>query len=155
MNLANWQKEAQNRYGKSFRHIGIVYLQPCPAYTLQSQIFVGEVAASALRSCNLWWECPTISPFWSDINDQIKAVLDVDIRLSPIVHFLLHIPTLPLGHYKQSALQHLLNVAKRPIPIYWKRAQVPNREEWIRKVNEIMEGVEWVATCKDGRERFS
>lgn len=102
----------------------------------------------------LWWECPVICPLWSDIKDQINVVLDVDIPLSP-VHFLLHIRTLLHSHYKQSALPHLLKAAKRLIPIYWKRAQAPNRKEWIRKVNEIMEAVEWVATCKDRWERFS
>lgn len=53
--------------------------------------------------------------------------MNVDIPLS-LVHFLLHIPTLPLGHYKTKSLLRLLNAAKRLIPIYWKRVQVPNRE---------------------------
>lgn len=72
-----------------------------------------------------------------------------------LAHFLLHAPTLPLSHYKKSALPHLPNAAKRLIAIYWKPPQVPTREEWLRKVSKIKEAEEWVATCQDRRERFT
>lgn len=51
-------------------------------------------------------------------------------------------------------MQYFLNVAKCLLPIYWKQTHVPNREEWTRKVKEIRQAEEWVATCNGTKERF-
>lgn len=77
---------------------------------------------------HLWWDCPVIRPFWVDIRSQIKDILGLDIPLSP-VHFDLHIPPMPISQSKKSVLPYLLNAAKCLLTIYWKRAQVPGREE--------------------------
>lgn len=102
---------------------------------------------------HVWWECPVIRSFWMEVQTTIKNALQIEIPFSP-EHFLLHLPTLPLSHYKKSALPHLLNAAKRLIPLYWKRPQVPTLKEWLQKVDDIREAEEWVARCKDRSERF-
>lgn len=94
-----------------------------------------------------------IRSFWMEVQTTIKNALQIEIPFSP-EHFLLHLPTLPLSHYKKSALPHLLNAAKRLVPLYWKRPQVPTLKEWLQKVDDIREAEEWVARCKDRSERF-
>lgn len=93
-------------------------------------------------------------PFWKDVKEQVKEILGLDIPCYP-GHFLLYIPPMPLSHYKKSALPHLLNAAKRILPIYWKRVQVPSREEWVGRVNEIREAEDWIATCKGTRDKLA
>lgn len=61
--------------------------------------------------------CPVIRPFWRDINAQNKHILGLDVPFSPL-HFLLHIPPLPVSQNKRSTLTHLLNAAKFLLPIY-------------------------------------
>lgn len=79
-----------------------------------------------------------IRPYWEDIRSQIKDIMGLDVPLSP-VHFLLHVPPMPVSLYKKSVLPHLLNAAKRLLPIYWKQTQILGREEWRHKVSEIRE----------------
>lgn len=62
---------------------------------------------------------------------------------------------MPISQYKKSVLPYLLNAAKRLLPIYWKRAKVPGREEWVRRVNEIREVEDWIATSRASRDRFT
>lgn len=52
-------------------------------------------------------------------------------------------------------LPHLLNADKCLLPIYWKQARIPSLEEWTRKVKEIKEAEEWVATCNGISKRFN
>lgn len=75
---------------------------------------------------HLVWVCPAIVPFCKDIRDQIKEVLGLNIPFSP-VHFLLHVPPVPIRLFKKSVLPHLLNAVKRLLPIHWKRKQVPTQ----------------------------
>lgn len=89
-----------------------------------------------------------------DGNTSIKNALQIKIPFSP-THFLLHLPALRLSHSKKSALPHLLNAAKRLIPLYWKRPQIPTLAEWLQKVSDIREAEEWVPRCKDRSERFN
>lgn len=70
------------------------------------------------------------------------------------MELLLHVPTIPPGCYPKSVLPHLLNVARRLIPVYWKSAQIPSREEWIHLVNNIMAAEQWMAICKGRHDKF-
>ena len=113
------------------------------------------------RGCNLrgtllhiWWDCPLVRPFWEDIRDQIKVVTGVEIPFSP-KHFLLHVPTIPIQQYKKCMLPHLLNAARRLLPVHWKTSRIPTRGEWIAGVNAVREAEDWIATCRDTRERFN
>lgn len=83
---------------------------------------------------HILWECPRIRPFWREIRDRINDILEDDLPLL-LVHFLLHVPTVPLTRYRCSVLPHLLNMAKRCLPIHWNRAHIPSREDWIKKSN--------------------
>lgn len=102
---------------------------------------------------HIWWDCPKLRPFWLDIHAQIKLILDVELPDSPL-ESLLHFPTIPLGQYRKSILPHLLNAARRLIPIHWKKPQIPTRTEWIGLVDNIMAAEEWMAKCKDKYEKF-
>lgn len=88
-------------------------------------------SAACWRGCGLqgtflhvWWECPRLWPFWQDVRAQIKVILDIEMQDSPM-EFLLHVPSTPLSRYRKSILLHLLNAARRLIPIHWKSSHVP------------------------------
>lgn len=102
---------------------------------------------------HIWWECPRLRPFWLDVHAQIKSILDVELPDSPL-ESLLHVPATPLSQYRKSVLPHLLNAARRLIPIYWKKPQIPTRTEWINLVNSIMAAEEWMTKCRDRHEKF-
>lgn len=119
-----------------------------------------SVSDQCWRKCGLrgtllhiWWECPLIQPYLADIRALIREILDLDIPLSP-THFLLHVPQMPISRYIKSVLPHLLNAARRLLPIYWKQPKIPSRADWIQKVNDIRETEHWIATCKGKLERF-
>lgn len=80
-------------------------------------------------------------------------MLDIDVPDLPI-HFLLHVPTIPLSHYKICVLPHLLNTARHLILRFWKNPQVPSRQDWVRLVSSIMEAEECIAKCIDKFEKF-
>lgn len=67
---------------------------------------------------------------------------------------LLHVPNISLSHYHKSVLPHLLNAAKRLIPIYWKKTYIPDGADWIRLVNDIMAAEEWMPKCKGRYDKF-
>lgn len=94
---------------------------------------------------HLWWDCPVIRPFWLDISTQIRDIMGLDVPLS-LIHFLFHIPPMPVRQYKKSTILHLLNAAKSLLSIYWKQSQIPSREKWLSKVSEIKEAEDWIAT---------
>lgn len=80
------------------------------------------------------------------VSKHVSDGLGVDIP-DLLSHFLLHTPR-PFTHYKQSALPHLLNAARRLIPIYWKSLRISSKVEWMGMVGEIMDAEEWLATCR-------
>lgn len=102
---------------------------------------------------HVWWDCPLIRPFWEEIKRNVKAILEIDLPLVP-VHFLFHLPTILMAKYKKSALPHLLNAEKRLIQIHWKGTYVPNHGDWVRRVTDIMEAEQWIATCRNRRDHF-
>lgn len=102
---------------------------------------------------HIWWECPRLRPFWLDVRAQIKAILDVDLPDSPL-EFLLHVPSTPLSQYRKSILPHLLNAARRLIPVHWKSTHIPGRTEWMGLIDSVMAVEEWMAKCKDKFDKF-
>lgn len=58
-----------------------------------------------------------IRPFLADIKVQIKDILGVDVPFSPL-HFLLHIPPLPVSHYEcdQAFTPSVLEASSYPKP---------------------------------------
>lgn len=54
---------------------------------------------------HIWWECPVIQGFWSDVKNQIRQALGIDLPMSPI-HFLLHVPTVRSANTER-ALYHI------------------------------------------------
>lgn len=60
---------------------------------------------------HIWRECPKLQPYWQGIRSQIKVILNIELPDSPM-ELLLHVPTIPLSHYRKSVLPHLLNAAR-------------------------------------------
>lgn len=100
---------------------------------------------------HIWWDCPLVKPFWEDVRDQNKIVTGIEVPSSP-KHFPLHVPPIPLLQYKMSVLPHLLDAARH---IYCKKSRIPTQEEWIGGVNAARETEDWIATCRDSRDRFT
>lgn len=46
-----------------------------------------------------------------------QVILDIELPDSPM-DLLLHVPNIPLSHYHKLVLPHLLNTARKPIPVY-------------------------------------
>lgn len=85
---------------------------------------------------HIWWECPLIIKFWTDIYRYIAQITTLRLDFSP-AQALLHHFTLPMKTYHKSLTLHLLNATKLTIPVLWKSPNPPTLADWLRRVNKI------------------
>lgn len=85
---------------------------------------------------HIWWQCPTIKIFWTEVRGFIKDITGISILDDPWV-CLFHISEMPNKAYLRTLLPHLLDAAKSLIPKYWRRIERPAMKDWLEKINEI------------------
>uniref|UniRef100_A0A8C5MN92 Reverse transcriptase domain-containing protein n=1 Tax=Leptobrachium leishanense TaxID=445787 RepID=A0A8C5MN92_9ANUR len=85
---------------------------------------------------HLWWSCPVLTAYWSEILVHIEDITGFKSDDSP-QWILFHLVPLPVNTYKASLLLHLLNAAKSLIPRKWKQTTAPTVREWIEAVERI------------------
>lgn len=102
---------------------------------------------------HIWWECPLIQPFWSEIHQLISQITTYTPDFSPARYLLHHTPGSP-GSYKKSLTLHLINAANLCIPAHWRHPAPPTLEEWIRRVDRIANMEQLIAQAKDTPTKF-
>lgn len=69
---------------------------------------------------HIFWECPLISDFWSQVNALLVLVTGREILLDPITH-LLGLPVKNLPRVVSSLILHIFTAAQCLISSFWKR----------------------------------
>lgn len=85
---------------------------------------------------HIWWDCPLIRPFWTDILNILNQILDL---ILPLDHqkILFNFTLKPVGSYKCSPTPHLLNSAKSLIPAFWDQLLILSMRRWLCRVVEV------------------
>lgn len=86
---------------------------------------------------HIWWECPLIASYWSDVGRIIWLITDTSLTLDAAC-CLLHVTTVSFKLYKNSLYKHLLSAAKALIPLFWKSTKVPSIRDWIHRIRDIL-----------------
>lgn len=102
---------------------------------------------------HVWWDCPRIQIYWSQIYKLISDITSYSIVFCPS-QFLLHHSNSPFKFYRRSLLMHLINAAKLIIPLHWGSNHTPSIREWILRVNKISEMEELIHISNDTPTKF-
>ena len=82
---------------------------------------------------HMFWDCPKLSGYWHNIQNEIKKCLKIEVPLEPS-YFLIGILPENLENSSQiSLLRILLLVAKKMITISWLKPQPPTVTQWRDK----------------------
>lgn len=71
---------------------------------------------------HIWWDCPKIKNYLSDILQLIKEITKRQILEDPWM-CLLHGTESSIKPYKESVIPHLINAAKGLIPRHWQERE--------------------------------
>lgn len=85
---------------------------------------------------HIWWQCPSIASFRTDVRSLIATITGVRLDLSPATFLLYHFgPNLKIS--KSSLILHSINAAKTRIPRKWKSTMAPTLREWLHRVDSV------------------
>lgn len=98
------------------------------------------------RHCNnvmadhnhIFWCCPVIQHYWSDVVKEINSILGFDIEHNFQTVYLCNLPT-DLTSQDKYLLKILLTAGKKPITRKWLNRQPPTVGEWSATVRDIHE----------------
>ena len=85
---------------------------------------------------HIFWECPNISFYWTDIVKEIRSISSSELIFNFIVIYLGNVPT-GLNKKDRYLFQILLVAGKKTITRKWLSKESPTILEWIEIVNEI------------------
>lgn len=102
---------------------------------------------------HIWWDCPSLQPFWKEVHGRITDITSLPINFSP-AQFLLHHTSLPRSHYRKSLALHLVNAATQCIPLRWKSTAPPTIIDWHCRVTKIEEMERLIHQAKDAHDKY-
>lgn len=102
---------------------------------------------------HIFWSCRLLVPCWNEVHHIVQRFTDRELPLTP-VFFLLHHHEILSKIYRRSILPLLLTAAKSYIPLFWKQTQLPGVAVWLKRIAEINEMEDLVATDRGLREKF-
>lgn len=90
---------------------------------------------SPANSIHMFWSCPCLQSYWSQIFSSLSAVLQVPLDPDPLLAlFGTHSKTLNLSRLKSDFAAFLTLLARRRILMCWKSPSPPQFEAWLRDV---------------------
>lgn len=87
---------------------------------------------------HIWWECPLLKSFWSEIHSKISQITTYTPSFTP-AQYMLHHTSVPPSAYKKSLTIHLINAANLCVPAKWRNTIPPTIEDWFLRVDKIAE----------------
>lgn len=102
---------------------------------------------------HIWWECPLLQPFWSDIHELISRITTYTPDFSPARYLLHHRQGSP-SSYKKTLTIHLINAANLCIPARWRNPSPPTVQDWTLRVDRIAEMEQLISQAADTPTKF-
>lgn len=104
----------------------------------------GKTSDHCWRGCGLvgdhthiFWDCPKLTKYWKDIENEIKRCLGVEIPLEPRFVILGIFPHNLKSKCNFNQLQILILIAKKMITVSWLKPQPPTVIQWKNKLKEV------------------
>lgn len=97
---------------------------------------------------HIWWECPPITDFWKKVHTILKTVTTCNLTFTPACLLLHHIQE-EMSLYRKSAAVHMVNVAKRLIPMHWRKPEAQCIRERLRRIDVTAEMDEFIHISQD------
>lgn len=106
---------------------------------------IAHMSPSASKSCwrtcgstgtllHMWWACPVVAPFWTEITTFIQTVSGLQINLTPVLAVLdLGLNDIPSP--LRTVIHHIFIAARMTIARLWKTLTTPSLLEITRQVN--------------------
>lgn len=110
----------------------------------------GEEAGTLLH---IFWSCRLLTLFWNEVHRITQKFTDRELPRSP-EFFLIHHHEIPSKAYRKSILPLLVTAAKSCIPLLWKRTEPPGAAMWLKKIADVYNMEDLVATERGLREQF-
>lgn len=85
---------------------------------------------------HIFWECPKISPYWSDVVKTIQLIIGLQLEESFSVFCLGNIPT-GLNKQDRYLLQILQAASKKAVTRKWLNEEPPTVSEWTDIIHEL------------------
>lgn len=85
---------------------------------------------------HIFWECPKISPYWTDVVKTIQLIMGLQLEETFIVFYLGNIPT-GLTKRDRYLLQILQAASKKAITRKWLNEEPPTVLEWMDITHEL------------------
>lgn len=86
----------------------------------------------------MFWRCPKLFRYWSEILGLISQVFNFTIPKDLTVCLLGALDEETLTPSAHTAIIRLLYVARKLIARYWITSRVPTRQQWIDQVNKML-----------------
>ena len=85
---------------------------------------------------HIFWDCPSIQPYWQEVTKEIKAIFGIEIECSFVTLYLGKIPD-ELMTQDSYLYKIIMAACKKAITRKWLQATPPTKDDWITVVNEI------------------
>lgn len=102
----------------------------------------GDTLGHCWRGCGLvgdhthiFWDCPKLSGYWHDIQNEIKKCLKIEVPLEPSYFLGGILPEKFENNSQISLLRILLLVAKKTITVSWLKP--PTVTQWREKIKDV------------------
>ena len=88
---------------------------------------------------HLFWSCPKLNRYWSDISACLSIVYDCDIVLDPYTAVFGKTSHLKmLHHLHRKTIQYGMIIAKRNILTLWKSEDAPSFKIWLAEMSNLL-----------------
>ena len=88
---------------------------------------------------HLFWSCPKLTNFWSNIFKLFSDVYNCVITPDPYCALLGGVQDLSfLSHYQHKAMEYGMVIAKRNILTHWKGGEVPCFKAWLAELTSLL-----------------
>lgn len=86
---------------------------------------------------HIFWDCPILSNYWQNVQEEIKKCFQIDIPLEPLYFILGILPEDLSENSDTDLLRTLLLIANKVITSLWLQPHPPTVAQWKERIQEV------------------